>query len=634
MLYATLLCGFLFFISTSLYAQTISDSLVMHEIHVEATRIMEPLQKQPIQVTVLDSLQLQNFQAQNLGNLLTNQSFTFVQSYGPGGLFSVSDRGYDASHVQVVWDGFVINHPMVGSADLSLIPVSMLSSVEVSPGNASSSFGSGSSGGTIYLKSDNLYNKVSLSSTIGSFGLAEQDITAGTSSGDFKFAVSAGHKTSTNNYSFYNTLTKQEEKRNNNNLSAGHLLANIAYRHLNFSVKSALWYNGQKNNIPYEIDYGNGYATQTDKSLRWFGLVSTQSRGTQYKFRAYYSFYNLRYLDQNYGTDSKSRARDYIAEATIHHFFSEKLKVQGMAKLDQTVVRTNNYNDLKQRTLFSAFVNAEYEPFTHFKLYPTLRLDSYSDFGSEFSPSLGANYELISNSLYLRAQLKKDFTAPTFNQLYWSTGGNPNLKAETNYTYEAGFSWKKQLGSNFQFELSPSYYHSVEHDGIRWIPGANSIWSPINIARLRMYGTEVNLKINYHAGPFSIMYNNFTTWTRAYSIKNEQQGVNIARKQLVYVPKWITKNNLQLGWKFLNAYLGQQWVDSRYTTADHSSPVDPLPGYSVWDTGIGVHHSLAFMDVNLNWEIMNLFNKTYQVVAWYPMPGRYMQISLTLSGKL
>ncbi len=443
--HAVLLCGILSLISTSLFAQSVSDSLIMEEVHVEATRIREPIQQQPIQVTVLDSVQLRHYQAQNLGELLTNQSYSFVQSYGPGGLSSVSERGYDASHVQVVWEGFVINHPMVGSTDLSLIPVSMLSSVEISPGNASTSFGSGSSGGTIYLKSDNLMNKISLSSTIGSFGLKEQNVSAGTTSGDFKVAISAGHKTSLNDYPFYNSITKENMKREHNNLSAGHLLANVALDELNFKVKSALWYIGEKNNVPYELDFGKGYATQTDKSLRWFGTFMTKSRGTQLQFRTYYSNYNLRYQDLNYGTDSKSRSRDYGAEANLHHFFSRKFKMQGMAKIEQTVIRTNNYNGLKQRTLISSFINAEYQPFDHFKIYPTIRLDSYSDFGTEISPSIGANYEIIPKNFYIRAQLKKDFTAPTFNQLYWSTGGNPDLKAEKSYTYEGGFTWQHTI---------------------------------------------------------------------------------------------------------------------------------------------------------------------------------------------
>lgn len=632
--HAVLLCGILSCINTSLFAQTVSDSLVMKEIRVEATRIREPLQKQPIQVTVLDSVQLGQYRALNLGNLLTNQSFSFVQSYGPGGLSSVSQRGYDASHVQVVWEGFVINHPMVGTTDLSLIPVSMLSSVEISPGNAGTSFGSGSSGGTIYLKSDNLMDQVSLSSTVGSFGLKEQNMSAGTSSGDFKVAVSAGHKTSVNDYSFYNSITKENERRNNNNLSAGNLLANVALEKLNFSVKSGLWYVGEKNNIPYELDYGNGYATQTDKSLRWFGMIGAKRMGTRYQFKTYYSNYNLKYEDPNYGTDSRSRSRDYGAEANIHQFFSRFFKMQGLAKIEQTVIRTNNYDGLKQRTLFSSFVNAEYQPFDHFKIYPTLRLDSYSDFGTELSPSIGANYEIVPKSLYIRAQLKKDFTAPTFNQLYWSTGGNPDLKAEKSYSYEAGVTWKMSLGGNGFVELSPTFYNSLERDGIRWLPGPNYVWSPINISRLRTYGTEVGLKLNYQAGPFNLLLSNYTTWTKAYSLKNEQQGVDIAHKQTPYVPEWITKNNLQIGWKFFSIHANQHWVGSRYTTADHSSSVDPLSGYSVWDAGVGVHHSISVLDVRLNWEVINLFDETYQIVAWYPMPGRYTRLTLSISTKM
>ena len=92
------------------------------------------------------------------------------------------------------------------------------------------------------------------------------------------------------------------------------------------------------------------------------------------------------------------------------------------------------------------------------------RKEASSDYDSPFLFSLGSSY--IFNSFYnLKVNFSRNFRIPTFNDLYWETGGNPDLKPESSYQAEVGnvFTYKK-------FTLSETVYFIKIDDLIRWVP--------------------------------------------------------------------------------------------------------------------------------------------------------------------
>jgi outer membrane cobalamin receptor len=63
------------------------------------------------------------------------------------------------------------------------------------------------------------------------------------------------------------------------------------------------------------------------------------------------------------------------------------------------------------------------------------------------------------------------------------------------------------------------------------------------------------------------------------------------------------------------------WSGKRYAGYQNYAEFR-LPGYD--DHGISVYKSLKIKDlkVNVKAEMLNIFNKQYAVVKWFPMPGR------------
>ncbi|MCK5231619.1 MAG: TonB-dependent receptor, partial [Desulfobulbaceae bacterium] len=117
----------------------------------------------------------------------------------------------------------------------------------------------------------------------------------------------------------------------------------------------------------------------------------------------------------------------------------------------------------------------------------SLRYDHYSDIGDAFSPRLAAVYRLSRHHI-LKTQYARAFRPPFFWEMYSLTNnvgaGNPNLKPETNDTYELGYIYK-DINTVFRTTL----FYSVLDDVI-YID--NSLHK--NSGRNNFWGTELEME--------------------------------------------------------------------------------------------------------------------------------------------
>lgn len=111
-----------------------------------------------------------------------------------------------------------------------------------------------------------------------------------------------------------------------------------------------------------------------------------------------------------------------------------------------------------------------------------LRHEKNQQFGSAntFSGALG--YKLDArNELIL--SYAEGFRAPTFNDLYWPGGGNPDLQPETSKSYE--LQWRSQLAE--RTTLQASLYRTDLRDAING-------WPAENVDKARINGFESSLQ--------------------------------------------------------------------------------------------------------------------------------------------
>ena len=79
-------------------------------------------------------------------------------------------------------------------------------------------------------------------------------------------------------------------------------------------------------------------------------------------------------------------------------------------------------------------------------------------FGTEWTPLIPAffvDYQLSKKgNVIAKASITRNYRFPTLNDLYFMPGGNPKLKNESGFTYEAGLSFS--VGKDNAYTLSGS----------------------------------------------------------------------------------------------------------------------------------------------------------------------------------
>src|SRR6201993_4478738 len=133
-------------------AQQKEDTLQLHEVNVTDYRIKKSAENF-VQVKI-DSTTQSTFLTSNLSQLLIQQNATLVKAYSPGNIATLSIRGSTAQQTAVIWNGMNINNPMLGQADISLLPVGFFNSISLQKGALSGYWGSGAMAGVLNLQSD------------------------------------------------------------------------------------------------------------------------------------------------------------------------------------------------------------------------------------------------------------------------------------------------------------------------------------------------------------------------------------------------------------------------------------------------------------------------------------------------
>ncbi|MBI5008667.1 MAG: Plug domain-containing protein, partial [Bacteroidia bacterium] len=165
--------GLLLLISLPLTGQDsfFQDTVKINEVIISGKRTNEVLTG--FKTVRIDSAILSGYTNESLADLLVENSELFVKSYGMGGSSTPSFRGTGASQTQLQWNNININNPMLGQADLSLVPAGLIDRVDISYGGSSISDGTGGIGGIINLENKPVWRNgaiVSLSPSVGSFG--------------------------------------------------------------------------------------------------------------------------------------------------------------------------------------------------------------------------------------------------------------------------------------------------------------------------------------------------------------------------------------------------------------------------------------------------------------------------------
>lgn len=580
----------------------------------------------------VDSIGIMVNKTVSLDELLTSQSRIHIKSYGSGSLATSSIRGAGAAHTAVLWNGFNLQSPSHGLVDLSLIPVNFMDKVSLQTGNTGTLWGSGAIGGVIHIKNTSIQNKglsISSASVVGSFGERQQQLNFSLKSNEKITSTTRLYfRSAKNDFSFNNTTLSDNpiQKQNNSELlQKGLLQENYISLTSNQKLNFRFWYQESDRNIPPVMSQAVSLANQQDNTLRITSEWSKKGKLASYFVRSAWFDETIEYKDEVYQIFSKNNVRSFISEAEANFTLTanQLLNIGVNNTYNKAFSNGYQFNPSRNRTaLFSSYKLSDKKQ--KWKMILSARQEVVAKKTVPFIPAAGVEGTLAS-FLKIKANVSRSYRIPSFNDLYWFPGGNPELLPEKGWSQEMGIVLNKD-GEKYSADAEFTLFNRSIKNWIIWLPQEN-YWVPQNIMEVWSRGSEIAAKVKCRIGNWNFKLSILTNYT--ISTNEKAKNVNDASvgKQLIYVPLYSGTGNFSIFHKKWQFNFNQSYTGYRYTSSDNSEFLNPFYLSGIYIKRVVVINKFK---TELFIQVSNLFNNNYQVMAWRPMSGRHYQTGLTI----
>lgn len=565
----------------------------------------------------------------SLQDLLQQETPLYLREYGFGMASTLSLRGTAASHTAVMWNGINLNSMSLGSTDFSNLPVFMFDQVQVHYGGGSSFYGSDALGGSIILKSDIQENaglQLDASQSFGSFGQYFGGLQAQVGVEDWHFNSRVYFKQAENDFPFENRAKfgAPTERQENADVQNFGLMQEISYQPgSNRRLSLNAWYEESENGVLPLMSNNlksETYERITDRHTRLSAQYQHQTNWGYMQLTAGYVHDYQRFADFQPIQTERTLARFQYDKKLSH-----KISVKAGAEWQIIKAEAENYEAPQEQQRADAFAALLYDPIPWWQLSLNLRQAWVTGFQAPLSPALGSEIKIVeqeAQSLVFKTQLSRNYRVPTFNDLFWEPGGNPDLAAEQAWSYESGIYFS---ANNFSAEAT--YFHSSVEDWIVWLD-QGSFWSPQNFRQVRVNGLETNASYQLNFEQLEVKFRAHYALTSSLNQSPVSEFDRSFNKQLPYVPRHRAGINTNAQYGLWNASLFSQWTSRRFLTTTNESEI---PGYALLNFRINREFSLLDTRSSLGLRINNLLDANYQNVARRAMPGRNIEINLQIN---
>ena len=647
------------------------------EVKVYADR---PMKEIGTQLTKFDTLELKENIALSMADVLTFNSAIFVKNYGRATLSTVAFRGTSPSHTQVSWNGMKINNPMLGMTDFSMIPSYFIDDASLLHGTSSVNETGGGLGGSVKLSTQPAQADgfgLQYIQGVGSFRTFDEFLRLTYGNDNWQVSTRVVYSSSPNDFKYRNHDRKVNvydedmniidqyypiERNRSGAYKDFHLLQEVYYntgRGDRFGFNA--WYINSDRELAMltvdhgeETDFENRQRENTFRSVfSWDHLGDNWKVGAKggyiYTWMAYDYKRDLGNGVMAHMTRSRSRINTFYGQVDGEYYIGKKWLFIGNLSLHQHLVESEDKNIVKQdgnkaivgyrkgRPELSGSVSAKWRPVDRLGLSLVIREEM---FGNEFTPVIPAFFidGVLSKkgNIVAKASVSRNYRFPTLNDLYFLPGGNPDLKKESGWTYDAGISF--DIGKEGLYSLSGSanWFESRINDWIIWLPTTKGFFSPDNIKDVHAYGVE--LKGNFDlvfAQEWKLGLNGTFSWTPSINEGEPRTPADQSvGKQLPYVPEFSSTVTGKLSWNSWSFLYKWCYYSERYTMSSNDiSLTGKLPQYFMSNITLEKGFSFKFADFSLKGTVNNLFNEEYLSVLSRPMPGINFEIFVGITPK-
>lgn len=607
-----------------------ADSIALNPVIVKGfvpERFMSGLKIQRI-----DSVTLNQFRFQNLGDLLLINTPIAIKNYGPGQLSTVSFRGTSANHTAVLWNGLNINSPSLGQTDFSTIPVAGFDQLSIQYGSAASTVGTDAIGGSILLNSAPSREKLGFS-----VGHQQESFRNRQTQVVTRYASPIG-----NGWNFSGKTSAYLGAMNNHFSSAyrqGYPLLQSETSQKGL-IQDLFFQSKNDQEISAHVWLTQNRLVIAPDELEGKELTNTEAYRTM-----------LRYRIKNF-TFRTSWVRDVIDYAkggfdNPDHAVTDKFSARAEKDFEWRLGKRENGIQVKTggewnyyRAQIGGYIQspatenrADFFMLTRWQVTErllasaNLRQALVTRFDPPIAPSLGAEYQLVRKEVYnlnVRGSISKSYRVPTLNERFWTDLGNPDIRPESGWNKEIGLDQQFHTYDNQQITVSLTAYHNRIKDWTYWNPTKN--YRVENLQQVLAKGIELQTGWKATMDMWKTGLNVGYAWTRSVQEKAyDAYSADIIGKQLVFVP--IHSGNLNAFTQYRNIRLSLQGqsLSKRFSTFDNAQF---LGAYTLVHILAESTFSWGKFAIRVQGQINNFTNTFYLNVRNNAMPGRSFAVSL------
>ena len=666
------LCYIVIALCLAFSAMAEERTVAIREITVVGRR---PMKEIGTQQTKLDSVALKENISLSMADVLAFNSSIFVKSFGRATLSTVAFRGTSPSHTQVSWNGMKLNNPMLGMTDFSTIPSYFIDDASLLHGTSSVGETGGGLGGAVKLSTQPANAQgfgVQFIQGVGSFKSFDEFLRLTYGNDHWQVSTRAVYSSSPNDYKYLNHDKKENiydenmniidqyypvERNRSGSYKDLHILQEVYY---NTGKGDRLglnaWYiNSNRELAMLTVDHGadtdfdNRQREQTFRGiLSWDHLRKNwkvaAKAGYIYTWMAYDYKRDLGNGVMAHMTRSRSTINTLYGQAEGEYYIGNKWLFTANLSLHQHFVESRDKNIVlqqggngilgyrKARPELSGAISAKWRPIERLGLSVVLREEM---FGKEWTPIIPAFFidGVLSErgNIVAKASISRNFRFPTLNDLYFLPGGNPDLKRESGWTYDAGLSFAVGKSGVYSLSGSANWFESFVKDWIIWLPTTKGFFSPANIKDVHAYGVELQADLDVAlTKEWQLGLDGSFSWTPSINEGEPRTPADKSvGKQLPYVPEFSSSVTGRLSWRRWAFTYKWCYYSERYTMSSNDISLSgKLPPYFMSNISLEKTIPLKHIELSAKGVINNLFNEQYLSVLSRPMPGINFQIFL------
>lgn len=624
--------------SRGVFAEEASLTYMMDEVVVTSSRFEEMKSTVTSNVTIIGRAEIELSSAKDLSELLAEKSLGHFQKY-PGTLTSIGLRGFRSEthgndlmgKVLILLDG-----RRAGTGNLAKIMTENVERIEIIRGPASVQYGSAAIGGVVNVitKTGSGAPSFFAAQQVGNNEYVKTGAGAEGSIGRFDFSGSVstadmGDYQTGSGDTYQNTGFDDQVM---GSLSLGyeflpHQRMQVIYHVFDLERAGSPSYFATPDFDAYTVQ--NNHSTDlmyegSDGEGRWSWMA-----------RYYMGMDKYGYVSPSSSYMSQSDTDQQGAQAQISYAEASMRVTAGVDWL-QYELESTLAPKWSQYENPAAFVLGRYLFFDDaLTLTAGLRYDDYSvDLHANEGTSRNTDNTSgqaglafrIADGLRLRGSYAEGFRMPSARELageivsYGKTYiGNAELKPESSLTWEGGIdvAWKRLVASCTVF--TTDYTDLIETSAT----GASS-YTYVNVGSATVSGLEAEL-----SWPFAPLGENWTVepfagYTHLFEFKDDKTGAN-----LPYTPEWNASTGIRLRDKggfagsvnvaMTGSTIVQDWENNNGAFVTKGSfAVVNLAASKKFPFD---HTKVNGRGITLKGEINNLFDRDYQYVTGYPMPG-------------